>query len=55
MRLRARENEKAYSPAIVEKRLPPSMVNDASKRKGNVARASAIGTGRGARKSLPMT
>ncbi len=39
---------------MVEKRFPPSIVNDASKRNGKVARASAMGMGRGARKSRPM-
>ena len=51
---RASDSENAYSPAIVEKRFPPSIVNDASNKKGSVATASAAGTGRGARKSLAM-
>ncbi len=51
---RASESEKAYSPAIVEKRLPPSIVKVASKRKGSVASARAAGIGRGARNSRPI-
>ncbi len=51
---KASDTEKAYSPAIVEKRFPPSIVNEASKRKGSVAIPKATGTGRGARSSRPM-
>ena len=53
-RANASESAKAYSPAIEEKRLPPSMVNEASKRNGSVATASAAGIGRGALKSRPI-
>jgi len=52
-RLSASESANAYSPAIEEKRFPPSMVNEASKRKGSVATANAAGIGRGALKSRP--
>ena len=54
-KLRASERENAYSPARVEKRLPPSMVNDASKRNGSVAAARAAGIGGRSRKSRPIT
>ena len=50
---RAKQSEKAYSPASVEKRFPPSMVKEESKRNGSVEMANALGSGARSRNILP--